>query len=142
MSRRILVDTRFCTGCRYCEIVCSLFHEKEVNPRKARIMIISNPLKGIDSPKVCHQCANPLCMDVCPQGAIEIDEILKIPVIAEDKCVGCKVCVEACPFGAMFFDLERNIALKCDLCRGDPQCVKFCRALPHIGRAALSYVEE
>ena len=142
MGGRIVADARFCTGCRYCEIICSLFHEKKVNPRKARIKVISDLLKGVDNPKVCNQCANPPCMKACPQGAIEFDKILKIPVVIENRCKGCKACVEACPFGEMFFDQERNVALKCDLCQGDPQCIKFCRALPHIGCTALSYVKK
>ncbi|MEM3704123.1 MAG: 4Fe-4S dicluster domain-containing protein [Candidatus Bathyarchaeia archaeon] len=139
---RVVADSRVCTGCRYCEIVCSLFHEKLVNPKKARIRVISDILKGADTPKVCHQCANPPCMKACQQGAIKFDDVLKIPIVVEDKCIGCKACVEACPFGEMFFDEERKVALKCDLCQGDPQCIKFCRALPHIGRAALSYVNK
>lgn len=142
MSKRIVANARFCTGCRYCEIICSLFHEKKVNPRKARIKIISKLLEGIDEPKVCHQCINPPCLKACPREAIKIDETLKIPIVFEDKCIGCKACVEACPFGEMFFDDERHVALKCDLCGGDPQCIKFCRALPHIGRAALLYLDE
>lgn len=136
---RIVADSRICIGCHYCEIVCSLFHEKVVNPRKARIKVTSDILKGIDTPKVCHQCANPPCMKACQQGAIQFDEALKIPMVLEDKCIGCRACIEACPFSEMFFDQERNVALKCDLCRGEPQCIKFCRALPHVGRAALTY---
>jgi Fe-S-cluster-containing hydrogenase component 2 len=88
---------------------------RKVNPRKARIRVISDLLKGVDNPKVCHQCVNPPCMKACPKGAIEFNKILKIPVIIEDRCIGCKACVEACPFGEMFFDQERNVALKVTL---------------------------
>lgn len=138
---RIIANANLCIGCRYCEIICSLFHEKIVNPRKARIRVESDILKGIDIPKVCHQCGKPRCLEACQYNAIKIDEILKIPVVLEDKCVGCRACVEACPFGEMFFDEERKIALKCDLCQGNPKCIKFCRVLPHIGRAALTYFQ-
>jgi Fe-S-cluster-containing hydrogenase component 2 len=49
-------------------------------------------------------------------------------------------CLEACPFGAVSFDHEHETAIKCDLCGGDPKCAKFCRALPHLGRSALTYM--
>jgi Fe-S-cluster-containing hydrogenase component 2 len=139
MLKKLLVNAKLCTGCRYCEIICSMRHEGNVNPHKSRIKVTSNLLAGSDNPKVCHQCGRPLCMSACTVGAIQIDNELGIPIIDADKCNGCKSCVDACPFGEIFFDYERNVAIKCDLCDGDPQCVKFCRALPHIGRAALTY---
>jgi len=86
MSRRIIVDAQVCTGCRYCEIVCSLFHDKSVNPKKARIKVVSDLIKGTDTPKICHQCASPPCMKACQQGAINFDGTLKIPVVLENKC--------------------------------------------------------
>jgi Fe-S-cluster-containing dehydrogenase component len=43
-----------------------------------------------------------------------------------DKCIGCRMCVAACPFGAMNFDSVAKKVAKCDLCDGDPECVKFC----------------
>lgn len=142
MTKRIEVNSNICTGCRYCEAICSVTHEKrQVNPRLTRIKVVSNILGGKDDPKVCHQCAKPLCMSACPSRAIELDAPLGIPKIIESKCTGCRVCVTTCPFGEMFFDERRNIAIKCDLCDGDPQCVKFCRRFPSNSRAALSYSE-
>ena len=47
-------------------------------------------------------------------------------VIDYNLCVGCRMCVYACPFGAMGFDADRGRPYKCDLCGGDPLCVKFC----------------
>lgn len=139
MLKRLLVNAKICTGCRYCEIICSIRHERNVNPQKSRIRVSSDILTGSDTPKVCHQCGKPLCISACTVGAIQINNELHTPVILSEKCTGCKSCIEACPFGEIFFDNERNVAIKCDLCGGDPQCVKFCRALPHIERAALTY---
>lgn len=141
MLRRLVVDAKVCTGCRYCEIICSMHHEKNsINPQKSRIRVKSDLLRGDDTPKVCHQCGKPPCISACTVGAIQMDSQLHIPLIVPEKCTACKACLEACPFGEIFFDDERNVAIKCDLCYGDPQCVRFCRALPHIGHAALSYV--
>ena len=43
-----------------------------------------------------------------------------------DVCIGCRSCVSACPFGAMNFNAVDRQVFKCDLCDGDPQCVRFC----------------
>jgi carbon-monoxide dehydrogenase iron sulfur subunit len=142
VKRWLFIDKSICTGCRYCEAVCSLVHsqDNQVNPKLSLITVHQDLRNGNFTPVVCRQCAKPPCVDACLFEAMSIDPVLGIPTIASDKCTGCKACLEACPFGAMFFDDEREIAMKCDLCGGEPQCVKFCRALPHVGYAALSYV--
>jgi anaerobic carbon-monoxide dehydrogenase iron sulfur subunit len=43
-----------------------------------------------------------------------------------DVCIGCRMCVAICPFGAMGFDVLAKKVMKCDLCDGDPQCARFC----------------
>jgi carbon-monoxide dehydrogenase iron sulfur subunit len=142
VKKRVFVDRNLCTGCRYCEAVCSLVHsrEKQVNPREGRIIVHQDIPNARFDPIVCKQCDKAACVEACPFDAIPIDPQLGIPTIDIEKCTGCAACVEACPFGAMFFDGHRGVAMKCDLCAGDPQCVKFCRALPHIGHAALSFM--
>ena len=47
-------------------------------------------------------------------------------VIDEQACTGCEMCIEACPFDVAFFSNDRNVALKCNFCGGDPQCVRLC----------------
>jgi Fe-S-cluster-containing dehydrogenase component len=47
-------------------------------------------------------------------------------IIDKDKCLGCKMCIIACPFGAPSFDPVDRVTIKCDLCEGDPECVKLC----------------
>jgi Fe-S-cluster-containing hydrogenase component 2 len=47
-------------------------------------------------------------------------------VIDADRCMGCKMCMVVCPFGAVTWDSESGRMIKCDLCDGDPECVKHC----------------
>lgn len=142
MKRKLFIDKNICTGCRYCEAVCSLVHSRngEVNPRRGRIAILQDIPNALFTPIVCRQCAKASCVEACHFDAIPIDPQLGIPAIDIGRCTGCMACVEACPFGAMLFDSEQGVVIKCDLCGGDPKCVKFCRALPHVGYAALSYL--
>ena len=138
--KRLFTDSKVCTGCRYCEAVCSLVHLKdEVNPRRARIKVHGDDLNGTFIPVVCRQCAKPPCVAACPYGAMYRNLELGVPIIDSTKCTGCMACLTACPFAAIFYDEEAQIAVVCDLCGGDPMCVKFCRVYPHNTHAALSY---
>ena len=65
-------------------------------------------------------------MQACPVNAIDIDENIGAPVVIDEVCVGCKLCVIACPFGTIFFDKTTERAAKCDLCSGDPACAHAC----------------
>ena len=65
-------------------------------------------------------------MEACPVNALTRDEKTGAIVVAEDRCVGCRVCVVICPIGGVFIDPTTNLAYKCDLCGGDPECVKYC----------------
>ncbi len=117
-------DPKLCTGCRACELVCVGFHERVFNPKIARIRVVrSEPASDITI--TCHQCEDPPCVKVCPAGAIRKLKSGLVEVI-DARCVGCGVCAEACPFGAIWLHHERGKATKCDLCGGDPQCIKHC----------------
>jgi Fe-S-cluster-containing hydrogenase component 2 len=59
-------------------------------------------------------------------GAISRNEEIGVVVINEDLCIGCKSCVIACPLGGILYHYIKGCAMKCDLCGGDPECVKFC----------------
>lgn len=131
------VDIEKCTGCKTCETVCSLRNTGRVQPARSRIKVISFEKRGEYHnfiPMVCQQCSTPLCMEACPTGAISRNETTGAMVVDEDKCVGCKVCSIACPIGGVSIDPVSNVAFKCDLCDGDPECVKYCDI------EAISYV--
>jgi carbon-monoxide dehydrogenase iron sulfur subunit len=126
MQKVILVDQDKCTGCRLCEMVCSVKHEGVSNPSRARISIVKWFQEGFFMPMVCQQCMEAPCVAVCPKDALSRDEELGTVKLDYDLCIGCKMCVTACPFGGMGIDTATNRVIKCDLCDGDPQCVRFC----------------
>lgn len=126
----ITVNHAHCAGCRTCEVVCSLFKSGVCAPELSAIRVRADFLDIDLTPSPCYQCADPLCMEACPVDAIFVDEVTGARVIEEDLCTGCCECIEAC--GDYFdppriqFDKDRQIVFKCDLCGGEPQCVRFC----------------
>jgi Fe-S-cluster-containing hydrogenase component 2 len=128
---KIIVNKEICIGCRKCEIICSLENEEVINPELSRIKVIRNPLNGSDfTPLTCHQCINPSCLFSCPVDDIQLDTKTRTlaRIIDESLCTGCKNCIEACPFdpSRITFNEIKNIAIKCDLCGGNPKCVQYC----------------
>ena len=118
--------TGICSGCRLCELYCSLEHNGAFNPRRARIRMVELAT-GVDVPVTCQQCQDPACRASCRFEAIEYDEKLKIVVVDEEKCTACQACVGACPYGIITMDPVTKKAIKCDLCGGkEPACVGIC----------------
>ena len=138
MSKMITVNIERCTGCGTCELMCSFRHHGEFNPRKARIRKTIFLHDELAVPVVCTQCEEAWCRAMCPSGAItkgtDVLSGASVVTVSEEKCVGCKMCMLACPYGNIVVG-EKGCAEKCDLCEGDPQCVKFCP------RGALNFVE-
>ena len=121
----VAVNIDKCTGCRLCELACSLKNSGECNPATAMIQVV-----GFDElfsvPILCLQCERPYCANVCPTGAILRDSATGAVTVSKPRCIGCKLCSMACPFGNISFSSAKRVAVKCDLCGGEPQCVTFC----------------
>ena len=115
------ITAKECVGCRICELVCSLRHFEAINPRRARIRVYR--LEDRDRIETCRFCTDPECVKACPTGAMHLEE--GRAVHDREKCVLCGSCLEACPIPGSLQIFEDEL-LKCDLCGGDPQCVKFC----------------
>lgn len=124
MPRQIIIDPSRCTACRACETACSLVKTGTVNPELSRIRVQQWKDDYFYYPLVCAQCEIPYCALACPTEALEKNHDTGWVDFFPDKCIGCKMCVTACPFGAI--TMEGSKAAKCDLCGGDPTCVKFC----------------
>ena len=130
MPQFIAVDHAACTGCRECEVVCSLYHFGECNPERSAIRVIRREKDGLVEPLplVCQQCEQAPCMEACPTKAIFREGDGDVLTIDPEKCSGCGECTEACPAGLIFMDKQRDVAICCDLCGGDPQCAVLCHS--------------
>jgi len=135
MGKVLQIDFEKCTGCRLCELVCSVFHDGVSNAARSRIKVIKWESEGVYIPMACQQCQDAPCMIICPTNAIFRDEELNRVMVNQDKCIGCRSCVAVCPFGAMNFNVIDRKVFKCDFCDGDPQCVRFCEV------KAVEYIE-
>jgi Fe-S-cluster-containing hydrogenase component 2 len=124
--KRILVREELCSGCRACEAACVAEHEGRFGTAAARIRVTKNEPLGIDRPHVCRLCVRPPCVAACPTQALSKDDDLGVVILDPDDCIGCSACVDDCPFGMISLHRETGFALVCDLCGGDPECVKRC----------------
>ncbi len=141
MEAKVLsINHEKCTGCRRCELVCSVYHDGVSNPARSRIKVEKWEWEGLYIPMVCKQCVDAPCMNVCPVKAISRDEAKGKVSVDYDLCIGCRSCVAVCPFGAMNFNAGEKKVFKCDLCDGEPQCVRFCeiKAVDYVDAARES----
>jgi len=125
MEKIYRVETYKCISCGKCELACGFAHSKDGKAGIARIKIKKIGIeKGM--PVVCFQCVEALCVKSCPVGALVRNEETGAIDLLEEKCIRCKMCVVSCPFGNIQWDENFEAVAKCDLCKGDPQCVPFC----------------
>lgn len=119
-------DFSKCSGCRKCEIACSLFHENRIWPETSRIRVFML-VPGLEFPHLCAQCEDYPCVEACQVNALSIDSKTGAVLVDEEKCTGCGQCIDACSGRVPHMHPTENHILICDLCGGDPQCVKVCR---------------
>jgi protein NrfC len=123
----IVVDPKKCCGCQTCMMACSLVHNGSINTKLSRIQVIQDPYgcypDDVDVVQ-CRQCTYPECLVSCPVlGTIFVDaENGNVRRIDESKCIGCRICVSACPYtpSRVIWNFEEGVAQKCDLCIDTP----------------------
>jgi anaerobic carbon-monoxide dehydrogenase iron sulfur subunit len=112
---RIKIDKKKCSGCRLCEMVCSLFHGGVINPQKSAVRIKSDDMDtSMNVPVVCRQCKDMKCLEGEETNARR----------EKKKFLWDHSRAQKCPFHALpVFD---GCAYHCDLCGGNPRCLKVC----------------
>jgi anaerobic dimethyl sulfoxide reductase subunit B (iron-sulfur subunit) len=138
------IDQNYCTGCKACQVACIDKNDLPEGVRFRRVAEYSGgtfterPDGSFDA-KVftyytsisCNHCEDPICVKVCPTTAIHKEEG-GIVVVDPDKCVGCRYCEWACPYGAPQFDANAGVMTKCNFCTDliakgkEPACVAAC----------------
>lgn len=136
-------DLSRCSGCRKCEIECSLSHEKRVWPEASRVRIFML-VPGVEFPHLCAQCEDYPCVEACPTDALSANRKTGAVIVDPAKCVACGKCIDACPGKIPHMHPTKGHALICDLCGGDPKCVKVCQeggwnALTKVPRTDRAY---
>jgi len=127
--RKLSVVANLCIGCRECELMCSLGRRGVFNPAEACVRVEYDAEQSSYDPVVCLHCDEPACVEACPAEAMSRDERTGAVVVDEQACTECHECVEACPYGAINVAPDGAV-LKCDLCGGEPMCVRFCSKRP------------
>ncbi|MFC1998548.1 4Fe-4S dicluster domain-containing protein [Chloroflexota bacterium] len=122
----IEVNTSLCTGCRICEMVCSINGNGTLNLEKANIRVTDNYPQSLYEPHICQFCDNPECVVACPSAALSQDEETGIILVDDGLCTGCEACVVACPHDAIRWSDDAQKLYVCNRCGGDPLCVQFC----------------
>jgi formate dehydrogenase iron-sulfur subunit len=146
-----VIDITKCTGCRGCQLACKQWNQQPAaqtenygtyqNPPDLqsntwtliRFQEIADKdgVKWIFRKDGCMHCTDAACVKVCPSGALQYTEYGTV-AINNERCIGCKECVTACPFDIPRYDRATDKITKCDLCLTriqaalEPACVKAC----------------
>lgn len=152
MAKIIVVNERRCLGCKSCELACAMAHTRAGSLVEAlaggelpqsRIYVEplgaapegaggDVPLSQLCMPLQCRHCEDAPCMAVCPCGAVYREPDGGPVVLDPERCIGCKFCIVACPFGVIALSRDGKAVVKCDRCKervegGElPACVEAC----------------
>lgn len=132
----MVIDARRCYGVHACTVACKAEFNVPLGHNRSWVESIEKgtyPAVGRSFlPRLCNHCSKPNCVSVCPTGATWKREEDGIVVVDEDICIGCKYCVQACPYDMRYPDPDSGTAKKCDFCvhrvsQGlEPACVEAC----------------
>ncbi len=138
------VDMNNCTGCKACQIACKDKNNLPIGVRWRRVFLyeggewinengqmVASNVYAYSVTAACMHCENPICQKVCPTTAIS-KSADGIVLIDQSKCIGCRYCEWACPYGAPQFNTSAGVMTKCNMCvdllaKGEnPACVDAC----------------
>jgi len=131
LYRYLFAERQNCTGCRACEYACNIYHYGVIRPSVSRVHVLKYK-NVVDVPVICWHCDDAPCIAACPTTPLAIQKDPKTNgiILNEKLCLGakCLKCQEACPAEFIRVNPDNGMPLMCDLCGGDPECVKACLA--------------
>lgn len=133
MAKGFTFDHARCVGCKACEMACKNRFALPVGDRRRRVHYVQGGTwpqpTVVFLSMACNHCSEPACVAACPAGAMVRDETDGVVKHDKTKCVGCRRCEWACPYGAVTFNTETKKVDKCEACfdrTGGPACVATC----------------
>ncbi|BDE97605.1 4Fe-4S dicluster domain-containing protein [Raoultibacter timonensis] len=144
----VIADPGKCIGCKTCMAACLHRHDIEGDVALPRLQLVTT--RTVSAPVGCHHCVDAPCVEACPTGCLYSDD--ERVGVRKEKCIGCRNCILACPYGAVDIVTEvlaapeqsegdgdkkpkrrrsrrKSTVIKCDLCEGHAQgsaCVRAC----------------
>ncbi|MBT8231622.1 MAG: 4Fe-4S dicluster domain-containing protein, partial [Bacteroidia bacterium] len=135
MKYGFVIDNRKCIGCHACTTACKSEHEVPVGVNRTWVKQVEKgefpDSRRLFSVMRCNHCTDAPCVEICPTESLFIrsDGIVDFD---KDRCIGCKSCMQACPYDALYIDPETHTAAKCNYCAHrvdvglEPACVNVC----------------
>ena len=126
-----------CNGCNDCMSACARAKAQSQDFVHSRIQIV--PSEGGYELAMCRQCGDPECVLNCPAAALSKNEASGVVEWDGSKCIDCLLCTLGCAYGGIAYDAPAGHVVKCDMCGGDPACVRACAhgALKHLSTARI-----
>jgi Fe-S-cluster-containing dehydrogenase component/formate-dependent nitrite reductase membrane component NrfD len=135
MKYGFIIDNRKCIGCHACTTACKSEHDVPVGVNRTWVKQVEKgtfpDTRRLFSVMRCNHCTDAPCVEICPTEALYTrdDGIVDFD---KDRCIGCKSCMQACPYDALYIDPETMTAAKCNYCAHridvglEPACVNVC----------------
>ena len=135
MKYGFIIDNRKCIGCHACTTACKSEHDVAVGVNRTYVKQVEKgefpDTRRIFSVMRCNHCTDAPCVEICPTEALftREDGIIDFD---NNRCIGCKSCMQACPYDALYIDPDTHTAAKCNYCAHrvdvgrEPACVTVC----------------
>lgn len=135
MKYGFVIDNRKCIGCHACTTACKSEHQVPIGVNRTWVKQVEKGefpnTRRLFSVMRCNHCTDAPCVEICPVEALFVrdDGIVDFD---NDRCIGCKSCMQACPYDALYIDPDHGTAAKCNYCAHrvdvglEPACVNVC----------------